>query len=41
MVAAARQTDLIDIEIVGEGIKEGLKVMEKMIKQQNGKTNGK
>ena len=39
--AASRKSDLIDLEIVEEGIKVGMKVMEDMIKKQNGKKNGK
>lgn len=36
-VAASNKTDLIDLPVVEEGVKEGLKVMEEMIKKQNGK----
>lgn len=39
--AASKKSDLIDLEIVEEGIKVGMKVMEDMIKKQNGKKNGK
>jgi nucleotide-binding universal stress UspA family protein len=34
-VADAQGTDLIDLAVVEEGIKEGLKLMEQMIKKQN------
>jgi hypothetical protein len=39
-LADSRQTDLIDLETVEEGIKEGLKVMEEMIRKQNAQKNG-
>ncbi len=34
-VADAKGTDLIDLAVVEEGIKEGIKLMEEMIKKQN------
>lgn len=36
-VADARETDLVDLDIVEEGIKEGLKIMEDVIAKQNAK----
>ena len=35
-VAVVRGVDLIDMDVVEEGIKEGLRLMEEMIKKQNG-----
>lgn len=40
-VAAAKNVDLIDLGIVEEGIKEGLKLMEEMVKKQNGSGSSK
>lgn len=39
-VARDQNSDLIDIEIVEEGIKVGLKMMEEMVKKQNGTDEG-